>query len=70
MFHDFGYYLVKYVVKHRKGIFFISDRIGNDKKIKEKRMLVLFSSINITFDNKQYIKILCVYNMTNIENVL
>ena len=33
-------------------------------------MLVLFSSINITFDNKQYIKILCVYNMTNIENVL
>lgn len=24
----------------------------------------------ITFDSKQYIKILCVYNMTNIENVV
>ena len=24
----------------------------------------------ITFDSKQYIKILCVYNMTNIKNVL
>lgn len=24
----------------------------------------------ITFDCKQYIKILCVYNMTNIKNVV